>query len=124
MSFTDDVVHNISIRCPGFAEYWTENRHRQSDESGHVTLHGTFSVLSEFMEDHFRSLSDEQHLEFWEWIEWQVTSSDEELSNAAVTCFIENVADTEVETYCTPFMPAVVAEWFDRVMHRVPRKKR
>ena len=124
MSRVTDIVHNISTRCPAFAEFWPEERRMHSDENGHITLHGVFSVLSDFVALRYDQLTDEQHRDFWEWIEWQATSTDETLSDAAVTCFLENVAGTDVETHCRQFMSPVLKKCLDDFMRRGRRKKR
>lgn len=124
MSRVTDIVHNITIRCPGFAEFWHEERRMHSDQDNHITVHGAFSVLSAFMDQHFKQLTEDQHRDFWEWIEWQTESSDEAISNAAVTCFLENIADTDVETHCRHFMSPGLTKWLDGFMNRGHRKKR
>lgn len=124
MSRIKDIVHNITIRCPGFAEFWPKERSWHTDQQGQISLCGVFEVLTAYMNQQGTQLRDDQLRELWEWIEWQSTSSDEDLSTAAVTCFLENVADTDVELYSKPFMPPSLVKWFDEFLNRGHRKKR
>ena len=124
MSQVDDLVHNIAIRCPTFTQYWAQERSAYSDETGHITLCGMFFVLSDYLSSHFATLTTEQHESLWEWVEWQASSGNEELSTAAVTCFLEGIAETDVEQRCRQFMPSRLKQWLDDLMHRGRHKKR
>ena len=124
MSRVTDVVHNASTRCPGFHDYWELHHQRQADEAGHVTLHGAFCVLADYFDAHCDALSPHQQRDFWEWLHWQFDSADEELSNATATCFLESIAETDVEQQCREFMPAPIQDWIDRMAGRGRRKKR
>lgn len=123
MSRVEDFVYNISLRCESFETFWEAERRWHSDEQGHISLHGAFSVLSEFVTTNFQHFPDSQHQNLWEWIEWQFSSAENDRAEAVVTCFLENLADTQAEQHCRPFMPENLVRWFDEHCHR-GRKKR
>lgn len=124
MSRVEDLVHNISLRCDYFEAFWEAERKWHSNELGHISIHGVFSVLSEFVASNFEQIPDNQQQDLWEWIDWQHSSSEKDRTEAVVTCFLENIADTEAERYCRPFLSENLAHWFDEHCHRGRRKKR
>jgi hypothetical protein len=124
MSRIDDIVHNISIRTPSLAEYWPHGRQSYTDENGDISVHGVFCVLADYMRDQHVEFTREQLADLWEWIDWQLSSTDETISHAVCSCFLEIVADTDVEESSRQFMSDTAAEYVDQFMGRGRRKKR
>jgi len=125
MTQKKDIVHNLTIRLPPtFPALFQHERNAYEDANGGITLGGLFCALSAYIESHFAELSADQHREFWEWIEWQSQSDDDDLVTAVVTCFMECVVDTDAEAHSRPFMPPSLVTWCDGFMDRGQRKRR
>ena len=125
MSAKNDIIHNLTMRLPdNFPQFFEAERKTFEDQNGGITFHGIFLALSAYVQKHYADLSDDQLVGFWEWIEWQFKSTNENLSNAVWTCFLECIAGTEAERHSRPFMPESLLEWFDGFMHRGKRKQR
>ena len=124
MSVVDEVLHNMAIRCPGFAAFLEERRSGQTRADGSLSMCGAFFLLTDYMDEHHTELDEHQQRAFWEWIDWQVESGDEELAEVSVTCFLENITDTPVETHGREFMPERIKKWLDDLAGRGRRTKR
>jgi hypothetical protein len=124
MSLVDDLAHNISLRVPGFAAHWANQRSRGDLRSRPTTICGLFDSLASYLLHAFPDLGSFDSEPLWEWIGWQIESSNEELSNDVVVCFLEAIYDTEIERRCRSKMPSIVQQSIDTIACRRPRKRR
>jgi len=104
---------------PGFETVWESKNNHHINDDGSFTYCGVFAAFSNYFREHIAEFSDEQlrtlfeHMETWQRSEVHVTPqqwikgdvSDEiKLSNAACTCFLENIAGEGLTKTIKPYL--------------------
>src|SRR5688572_24619897 len=78
---------------PDFANYWNLPNNCFIEEDGSFTLHGLFSEFSSFIRDRVLELPSEDLHKLGEFLEECLALPEpNRLSNAAATCFIEDLS--------------------------------
>ena len=89
----DELLAKLCGLVPSFADAWETSLFVGKD--GSYTVHGVFSELSWFVRDHFAELDSDTRTRLFQYVEQCVTTdvhSESGVSNAACTCFLENIA--------------------------------
>jgi len=89
----EDVFARLTDLVPGFRTVWEDSLF--VGEDGSFTAHGVFSEFSTYVREHLAEFSEETRTSLFRYIEQCVTTnihSDAGVSNAACTCFLENIA--------------------------------
>lgn len=118
---TKEEVKNYLIELfPGFSEIWNSGDTLFRNGDGSYTYHGLFSEFSVYFRDNFRNFSDNQFRQLFSKIEeWEVREDEnlekdnaQLLSNAAFTCFLENIAGEGFTERIKPFMGKKSFEYY------------
>jgi hypothetical protein len=91
------LLDRLVALFPEFRAYWDGPANYFRDDDGSFTLHGAFAVFSHFFRERHRSLQPDQVAALGALVSDWMASPDEALSNAAATCFVENVAGEECD---------------------------
>ena len=89
----DELLARVSESVPGFGAAWPGSLFLEED--GSFTVHGVFSELSSYVRDHFPEFAQGTWTGLFQYVEQCVTTdvhSQDGVSNAACTCFLENIA--------------------------------
>ncbi len=87
----DVLAGEISSICPGFTDAWLEEKGLWSKEDGTFTVHGLLAVLSHHVSGLLEKGDVSKLVRLFQLIETKLTGSDNNLSNAVATCFLENL---------------------------------
>jgi hypothetical protein len=111
-----DLLSRLQALYPDFIAWWSsdQNYNRDGDD---FSTHGLCAEFSSFLIE--RSLPLEQlALEsLFAFVEQQVSvdpHDQSEIANALCTCFLENIAQTEVGNCCRAFMGKSSQAYFDQ----------
>ena len=89
------LFKSICKITPSFKDYWEKEDNCFKDENGLGSLHGIFSEYSGFIKDYFNKINEKDKTNLFNFIEECVLKdpmSGSGISNAACTCFLENLA--------------------------------
>jgi hypothetical protein len=86
------ILDRLVTLFPEFAPCWHDPKNLFRQEDGAFTQCGVFCEFSHFFRDRYEQLLPERVAALGAFISECVASSDNELSDAAATCFLENVA--------------------------------
>ena len=111
---------------PNFESAWNDPQNYFKENNGDYTYHGLFSEFSHYFRDHFTDFNENQLWELFQSIErWHVPEegitgdvSDELiLSNAAFTCFLENIASEGLTESLKKFMGPKSFDYYSHYDH-------
>jgi hypothetical protein len=90
-----ELLENLVQIAPEFLSAWDNEDNLFIDEDGSFSVHGVFTEFSSFIRDNFGLLDENRRKKLFDYIEECVNTdihSEYGVSNAACTCFIENLA--------------------------------
>ena len=89
------LLENLIQIAPRFLSAWNNEDNLFIAADGSFSVHGVFSEFSSFIRDNFGLLDENRRKKLFDYIEECVTTdiqSENGVSNAARTCFLENLA--------------------------------
>ena len=99
MNNSANLMNEILALCPSFKEAWDGESGLWCKSDGTYTCHGLFAVLSH----HVAGLLEHQDAgclgALFRWIEEKLAGSNDEVANAATTCFLENLMNRVPEKF-------------------------
>jgi hypothetical protein len=102
---------------PGFEAYWNGSLNCSRHEDGTFTLHGVFIEFSHFFREHYAKFASDRIAMLGAFISQCMSSNDDDLDNAAATCFIENIANEKcgeaLAQYLTGEARSYLQAWAD-----------
>jgi hypothetical protein len=115
----EDLLDAILQIAPEFDSYWKSPENPFRSDDGDFTLHGVFAELSHCLKDVFSNLEESRRMALFALVEKCVLTdfnSDNGVSNAACTCFLENLAgegalSEAIALYLGPSSKAHFDEW-------------
>jgi hypothetical protein len=115
----EELLNAILHIVPEFGSCWESPENYFRSGNGDFTLHGVFAELSNYVRDMFANLEETQRLALFALVEKCVLTdpnSDTGVSNAACTCFLENLAgegalSQAITLYLGPKSKAYFNEW-------------
>jgi hypothetical protein len=100
-----DLLDQLCAFFPEFRTRWNDPGNCFRDQDGSFTLHGVFAEFSGFFHQHHAALPPDRITALGAFLSECMDSSDEDLNNAAGTCFVENIAgepcDRELSRHLT-----------------------
>lgn len=84
------LLHHLMTLWPGFTKTWEDEAYLSVDDDGTFTPCGVFSAFTSYVTAQLRSGSLQDMPDIFQFIE-RCMLSDEEVSTAAATCFLENL---------------------------------
>ena len=91
----EELLENLVQIAPEFLSAWNNEDNLFIDKDGSFSVHGVLAEFSSFKRDNFGLLDENRRKKLFDYIEECVTTdihSENGVSNAACTCFIENLA--------------------------------
>jgi len=92
---SDDLFKSLCDITPAFKTYWAKDDNYFKDDNGLGSLHGIFAEYSEFIKRYFDNMAEHDRIKLFNFVEDCVNQfpiSESGISNAACTCFLENLA--------------------------------
>jgi hypothetical protein len=86
-----DVMKDILAICPSFKEAWDDESSIWSEDDGTYTYHGLYAVLSHHVAKLLETQDTGRLGALFALVEETLTGSNDQLSNATATCFLENL---------------------------------
>jgi hypothetical protein len=99
-----ELLDRLVVIFPNFAFYWDQPENYFRDEEGVYALHGVFAQFTGFFIEQFEVLSDIQIASLGEFVSACMSALDENLDNAAATCFVENIAGDPPGSRLAPYL--------------------
>jgi hypothetical protein len=90
-----ELLENIVQIAPEFLSAWNNEDNLSINEDGSFSVHGVFAEFSSFIRDNFSLLDENRRKKLFDYIEECVNTdihSENGVSNAACTCFLQNLA--------------------------------
>lgn len=90
-----ELLERLTDIVPGFSDFWQKDDNLFVNEDGTFSVHGVFSEFSAYLRDNFMKLKESRRRQLFAYIEECVKEdphSEIGVSNAACTCFLENLA--------------------------------
>lgn len=90
-----ELLENLVQIAPEFLSVWNNEDNLFIDEDGSFSVHGVFAEFSSFICDNFGLLDENRRKKLFDYIEECANTdihSENGVSNAASTCFLENLA--------------------------------
>jgi hypothetical protein len=90
-----ELLENLVHIAPEFLSAWDNEDNLSVDEEGSFSVHGVFTEFSSFIRDNFGLLDENRRKKLFDYVEECVNDyihSENGVSNAARTCFLENLA--------------------------------
>ncbi len=113
----EELLQAIVKITPEFALHWERPDNYFRNQGGSFSVHGVFAELTTYLKVGFGKLSDAQRRTLFEFIEKCVLTdpnSDSGVSNAACTCFLENLAgECDLSQAIAPYLGMKSKEYFD-----------
>jgi hypothetical protein len=114
----DELLKALVQIVPEFAQHWGRPDNCFLKNNGSFSVHGVFAELAMYLKDSFWKMSDVQGRALFEFVETCVLTdpnSDSGVSNAACTCFLENVAgEGDLSRAIGPYLGTKSKEYFDK----------
>ena len=113
------LLEQIIGMVPDFRFAWEEPDNPFDPDDGSYTLHSVFCVLTWYLRSNFDHLHEDARKDLFEYVEQCVNTDGDSLngvSNAACTCFLENLAgegifSDAVAQYLGPNSKAYFDQW-------------
>ena len=113
----EELLKAVIQIVPEFASYWESPDNYFRNDDGSFSLHGVFAELTAYVRDNFSHFSDKQRHTLFEFVEKCVLldpNPNSGVSNAACTCFLENLAgDGKLSEAIAPYLGVRSKEYFD-----------
>jgi len=90
-----ELLENLVRITPEFLSAWNNEDNLFINEDGSFSVHGVFAEFSSFIRNNFSLLDENRRKKLFDYIEQCVNTdihSENGVSNAACTCFLENLA--------------------------------
>lgn len=114
----EELLKTLVQIVPEFTLHWERADNYFRNDDGTFSVHGVFAELTSYLRDSFWKLSDAQRRLLFEFIEKGVLTdpnSQSGVSNAACTCFLENVAgEGDLSRAIAPYLGTKSKEYFDK----------
>lgn len=110
-----EVLNRLLENVPAFARSWSESLFKEDD--GSFTAHGVFATFSWYFRDHFGELTEDARRGVFNFVEECVSFEkeiSEGVSNAAGTCFLENIAGDKELADVSKYLGPESREFFER----------
>ncbi len=91
---------------PDFGPYWDSDENLFRDGPDDYSFYGIYAHFSHYFRDNFTTLSQNQLSDLFTLVEVSVRSAAPDLSGAATTCFLENIAGEGFTDTIAPLMGA------------------
>jgi len=91
----EELFNTICETTPDFKDYWERQDNYFKNDDGLGTIHGIFAEYSGFIKANFNNIERSQLIGLFGFVEKCVNTepnSESGISNAACTCFLENLA--------------------------------
>ena len=112
----EELLAQLCEFLPGFGAAWRDSLF--VGEDGSFTVHGVFSEFSSYVRDHFPEFGEHTWSELFVYVERCVATdkhSENGVSNAACTCFLENIAgEGELSRVVSPYLGPESRKYFDQ----------
>lgn len=112
----EELLAKLCGFVPGFVATWQKSLF--VDEDGSYSVHGVFSEFSSYIRDHFDEFDRDTWTRLFQYVEQCVATdvhSDAGVSNAACTCFLENIAgEGELSSVVLPYLGEESRKYFDQ----------
>jgi hypothetical protein len=92
-----ELVNRLVVLFPEFQAHWDSPGNCFRHDDGSFTLHGVFAEFTTFFAERYASLPSERVADLGAFVSECMESADENLGNAAGTCFVENIAGDECD---------------------------
>ena len=114
-----NLLRRLFELVPGFQSQWDAPDNLFINDDGSFTVHGVFSVFSAYVREEFGNFDQTTRSNLFQYIEECVNTdihSDAGVSNAACTCFLENLAgegalSEEIRQHLGPKSKKYFDEW-------------
>ena len=118
MQNSDDIRRELVSILPPFDDVLRSAASVFADAVSEYTVHGLFAELSHYVSASFPSIGEAARIRLFAFVERCVygeLGADGEVSNAACTCFLENVTNEaqslRLRTYLGPHSRAYFDQW-------------
>ena len=112
----DELLASLTRFVPEFEVEWKRSNFRNED--GSFTVHGVFAEFSAFFRDHVEEMEESTRRDLFTFVEDCVTTdptSEAGLSNAACTCFLENLAgEGKISDLVSKYLGPESKAYFDK----------
>jgi hypothetical protein len=112
----DELLAQLCELVPGFGGAWRDSLFVGQD--GSFTFHGVFSEFSSYVRNHFAEFDEDTWSKLLGYVEGCVVTdiqSEAGVSNAACTCFLENIAgEGELSRVVSPYLGPESRKYFDQ----------
>jgi hypothetical protein len=112
-----ELLRAVLQLLPDFADYWGKPTNYFRDSDGSFSLHGLFSELTNYVKANFDKLDDVKRHALFKFVEECVVidpQSESGVSNAACTCFLENLAgEGDLSQSIVSYLGIKSKEYFD-----------
>jgi hypothetical protein len=98
------LLDRLIALFPEFREHWDHPSNCFRNDDGSFTLHGVFAEFSHFFRDRHAELPADRAAALGEFVSECMASSDDNLGNAAGTCFVENIAGEPCDRVLSPHL--------------------
>jgi hypothetical protein len=92
-----ELVNRLVALFPEFQARWDCPGNCFRDDDGSFTLHGVFAEFTTFFEERHASLSADRVADLGAFVSECMEPANEDLNNAAGTCFVEDIAGEECD---------------------------
>jgi hypothetical protein len=92
-----ELIDRLIAMFPDFHAYWDDPRNCFRNDDGAFTLHGAFAEFSRFIRERHALLKSDRVEALGIFVSDCMASTDQDLNNAAATCFIENIAGEDCD---------------------------
>jgi len=114
----NELLDKLTHIFPAFLSIWERDDNLFVNKDGTYSVHGVFSVFSTFLRDNFQDIEEQKLERLFEYVEECVKTdvhSESGVSNAACTCFLENLTgEGELSKNILRFMGEKSKEYFDK----------
>ena len=106
-----ELRDRIVALFPDFAACWEKPGNCFLGENGLLTVHGVWAEFSHFFRERHEGLSGNQVADLGRFVSGSIASRGAGLSNAASTCFVENIAGKKCERELAPYLTGRAREY-------------
>jgi len=90
-----ELLKRLTDIVPGFGDFWQEDDNLSVDDDGTYSVHRVFAEFSAYLRDNFEDVKESIRKQLFAYVEVcfkEDPHSESGVSNAACTCFLENLA--------------------------------
>jgi hypothetical protein len=107
-----ELLSYLTALFPEFGPYWDAPGNCFRNDDGSYTLHGVFSEFTSFFREHSERLTSDQLLALGAFVSECIVPADTDLSNAAATCFVENIAGEDYAEEFAIFLKGAARKYY------------